>query len=74
MATAAKRDTFLDVGGWPGSNLRTDHNLARLLAADDLEITESNGVRLPARWYTPAEALATGLPVYPDGVLNLVRR
>ncbi len=41
-------------------------------ARDELVITESNGEKLPARWYTLSEVAATGLPVFPNGLLRLL--
>jgi ADP-ribose pyrophosphatase YjhB (NUDIX family) len=43
-----------------------------LCAKDEIEIEESNGERLPARWYTVPERIATGLPLFPDGLLDLL--
>lgn len=42
----------------------------RFGAKDEIEIEESNGERLPARWYTISEAIATELPLFPDGLLE----
>ena len=39
----------------------------------EVTITESNGAKLPARWYTLAEALETGLPLFPDGLAGLLQ-
>jgi ADP-ribose pyrophosphatase YjhB (NUDIX family) len=39
-----------------------------------VEVVESSGERLPARWYTPDELNAAGLVVYPDGILAHLRQ
>lgn len=39
---------------------------------DELVITESNGATFPARWYTLAEVAATGLPLFPEGLVGLL--
>jgi ADP-ribose pyrophosphatase YjhB (NUDIX family) len=51
----------------------TDAALTAVSQRDALEVTESDGERLPARWYSENEIAASGLPVYPAGVLDLVR-
>jgi len=50
-----------------------DATATSLLERDEFEITESNGERLPARWYDEREIAASGLPVYPAGVMDLTR-
>jgi len=41
-------------------------------ASEEIFITESNGERLPARWYTLSDVAATGLPLFPEGLLDLL--
>ncbi|MBI1348500.1 NUDIX domain-containing protein [bacterium] len=43
-----------------------------LYEAEDVEITESNGEKLNARWYTIADVAKSGLPVFPTGLLELL--
>ena len=45
---------------------------AHVCATEEIEIKESNGARLPARWYTLSEVVASGLPLFPDGLLGLL--
>ncbi len=43
-----------------------------LVGRDTVELTESNGEKFLAHWYTPAEMAATGLVVVPDGLPGLL--
>lgn len=45
---------------------------SELIRMEEVEVMESNGARFPARWYTPSAAVATGLHVYPEGLLDLL--
>ena len=45
---------------------------AKLAERDEVEITESNGEVLHARWYSPSDVAATRLPVFPDGLIRLL--
>jgi ADP-ribose pyrophosphatase YjhB (NUDIX family) len=57
---------------------RAEHELVFVYEADcddphvcsrnEFTIIESNGEKLPARWYTVSEISATGLPLFPAGV------
>lgn len=43
---------------------------AELCAREEVVVTESNGNLFSARWYTPSDIAATGLPVFPEGLLG----
>ena len=45
---------------------------AALYEADELVITESNGETFLVRWYTRPDITASGLPVFPEGLLALL--
>lgn len=45
---------------------------ASLCASSEVPITESNGNLFTARWYTLAEVAATGLPLVPQGLAELL--
>jgi 8-oxo-dGTP pyrophosphatase MutT (NUDIX family) len=70
-------ENFFRLGGRDEHELvyvfETDAAATALAQRDELEVIESNGERLPARWYGEGEIAASGLPVYPTGVLDLVR-
>lgn len=43
-----------------------------IVALDEVPVLESDGQILEARWYTPEEARGTGLPIFPEGLLELL--
>jgi ADP-ribose pyrophosphatase YjhB (NUDIX family) len=45
-----------------------------ICAQDEVTVTESNGNLFTARWYTPSEIAASGLPLFPEGLLDLLTR
>ncbi|WP_254509126.1 NUDIX hydrolase [Anatilimnocola floriformis] len=45
---------------------------AVVCAQDEMVIRESNGETLPARWYTLTEVIGSGLPLFPDGLAELL--
>ena len=47
-------------------------NEPALCEQDEVVVTESDGARLPARWYTLAELADSGLPLFPEGLLAML--
>jgi len=45
---------------------------AELCAQGEVVVTESNGSLFAASWYTLAEVTASGLPLFPEGLQNIL--
>jgi hypothetical protein len=68
--------------GGAAGELRPEHELVFVYEAqcddpllcgrEEIVVTESNGETLPARWYTPADIAATGVPLLPEGLRALL--
>lgn len=51
-----------------------DCNDEAMCAQNEVTVTESNGNLFTARWYAHSKIIASGLPLFPEGLLGLILR